>query len=137
MPIAAWDKLPSETFGLVWVPLITIQLRSASQRFWYFTAVIDSGAVISVLRRSSAEQLGIAYETGRPAELGSVGQGKLRGRIHEIPTRLESAVEPLPVPFLIADSEDVPNLLGRFGVFDRFEITFDPKQRHTRVRGPF
>lgn len=137
MPISAWDKLPSETFGFVWVPLVTIQLRALATRYWYFTAVIDSGAVISVLRRSSADQLGLEFASGKQAELGSVGQGRLRGRVHEIATRFETGTDPVAVPFLIAESEDVPNLLGRLGVFDRFEITFDPQQGHTRVRGPF
>lgn len=51
-------------------------------------------------------------------------------------TRFDDGIV-LDIPFAIADTETVPNLLGRFGVFENLQIDFDASLQETRVTAPW
>ena len=63
----------------------------------------------------------------------SVGEAKTTAYVHELTTRFGDDIE-LEVPFAIATTEAVPNLLGRLGVFDELQIDFDPSLLETSLR---
>jgi hypothetical protein len=136
MAVYKWERAHSHHFGDVWVPFVHIQLQAADGRFRELKLQIDSGAVVSLLRRSAAELLGLDLETGRPVALSSVGDGGSEAFVHELQIRFDDG-QSLVVPFAIASREDVPNLLGRRGVFDSLQIDFDPTLQQTQVRPPW
>jgi len=112
-----------------------LDLRTPAGSFKSLALRIDSGAIISLLRRSTAASLGITPHRGRPVELSGVGGGKASGFIHMIETRFGVGLE-LSVPYLVSIHENVPNLLGRFGVFDQLNFLFDSRTRSTSVLWP-
>lgn len=63
-----------------------------------------------------------------------MGGARTTAYLHAIPTRL-GTISAIPVPYAIADNEDVPNLLGRRGVFDELQVDFDPTLSETRISG--
>jgi hypothetical protein len=135
MAVFSWQPRPTVNFGHVWTPLAGLQLKTATGSFLSFSLQIDSGAVISLLRRSAAEVLNLDLQSGRAISLTSVGPGKTGAFVHFILTRFSPDLE-LLVPFAIADHEEVPNLLGRLGVFTRLAVEFDPTLRRTFIRDP-
>lgn len=137
MAIYSWRKLPTKYFGKVWVPLARIELQNVAGRFQAFALQIDSGATVSLLRRSVADLLHIDLESGRHIDLTGVGGAQTSAYVHDLPTRLDHNSPPLTVPFAIAAVETVPNLLGRLGVFDRLQVDFDASVRETRITGPW
>jgi hypothetical protein len=82
-----------------------------------------------------ADLLGLDLNAGRKVDLAGVGGASTIAYLHNLHTRFDGSLI-LEVPFAIADSETVPNLLGRLGVFDRLQVSFDPCLRETRVIGP-
>ena len=89
MPVYKWLERPTKYFGTVLVPFARVELRRTDGVFQPMALQIDSGAVISTLRRSSAKLLGLALESGRPVDLKSVGGSVTPAFVHEITTRFD------------------------------------------------
>ena len=132
MPVYKWQRRTTEHFGLVWFPIVRFELETRQGRFRPLALQIDSGAVVSLLRRSSADLLGVSLESGKRIELTSVGDTKTGAYVHNVRTRFNESFT-RDVRFAIAETEDVPNLLGRLDVFDFLRIVFDPVNHETQV----
>ena len=131
-----WRKRRTKHFGEVWVPFASVELRRADGKFQPLVLQVDSGAVVSLLRRSVANVLGLTLEGGRRVEMTSLGGAVTAAFVHELQTRLAVNIA-YPVPFAIADSENVPNLLGRLGVFGPLQIDFDGTTQQTTILPPW
>ncbi len=87
MPIFDWCRRGTQNFGEVWVPFAHISLRSSDGSRQSLAIQIDTGAVVSLLRRSVADLLAIELETGRRIELTSVGGSSATAFVHMIHTQ--------------------------------------------------
>jgi hypothetical protein len=136
MSVHKWRRRPTKHFGEVWVPFAQIDIQGADGKFQAFSLQIDSGAVVSLLRRSVADLLGLDLEAGRRIELSGVAGGSTVAHLHELQTRFADAIQ-FAVPFAIASTEHVPNLLGRLGVFDLLQVDFDATLEETSITPPW
>jgi len=68
--------------------------------------------------------------------VASVGGGRTVAYVHRIETRFDPSIL-YPVRYAIADTENVPNLLGRLDVFDCLQFDFDATFQQTRVAAPW
>lgn len=136
MAVFRWSRRPTNQLGDTWVPLAEVHLRMAEGTYQAFALEVDSGAVISLLRRSVADILGLELEDGEPVDLGGVGGTRTNAFVHVIDTRIGDGIQ-YPIPYAIADSETVPNLLGRKGVFDTLQVDFDATLDETRISAPW
>lgn len=91
--------------------------------------------MVSVVRASTAAWLGIDLETGEPIDLAGVGGHLQRFYLHRLEARLAD-LPPFTFRVAFAGSEDVPNLLGRLDVLDRFGIHLDPGRSESRFSLP-
>jgi len=132
MPIYPWQRRPTESFGEVWVSIAELQVQGRAGRWHTLAVQIDSGAVISLLRRSYADLFGVRLESGTRVALHSVAGGQATAFVHEFPVRFGNELT-MTVPVAIADRETVPTLLGRLGVFEHLHIAFDGAKRHTSI----
>lgn len=90
------------------------------------SALIDSGATISVFRPDMAHDLGRKIENGKEIYLGGVG-GRIKGYIHEL--KIEIADKKFLCPVVFSREYTVSfNLLGREAVFNQFRIIFEEKK---------
>ncbi len=136
MAVHKWRRRRTKHFGEVWIPFAHIEIQGANGHYQAFSLQIDSGAVVSLLRRSVADLLEVDLASGRRIQLGSVGAGPTVAYVHDLLTRFADSIVH-PVPFAIADRESVPNLLGRLGVFDRLQFDFDPSLEETLIMPPW
>lgn len=136
MSIHKWRRLPTKYFGEVWVPFAHIQLKDSTGKLHALSLQIDSGAVVSLLSRSVADLLQVDLEKGHRVELGSVGGAATVAYVHSIETVFTERMR-FPVRFAIADTENVPNLLGRLDVFDRLQLDFDATLNQTHIMAPW
>ncbi|MBU1014841.1 retroviral-like aspartic protease family protein [Patescibacteria group bacterium] len=93
--------------------------------------LVDSGAVISVLPKSDAEALGIQAEEGAPFAVAGIDGKAIQGWRHEVPVLLENEPYNLPVVFL--ENSNVPRILGRQGVFDKFTVVFEENKQRSAL----
>jgi hypothetical protein len=137
MGVYKWRKRKTQHFGDVWVPYAEVGLvRPDNAKIQSFAIQIDSGAVVSLLRRSVADLLGLDLKAGREITLGSVGGSEVTAYVHNLDCQFGEQLR-LTAPFAIAEREDVPNLLGRLGIFDQLQIDFDATLHETRVTAPW
>jgi hypothetical protein len=110
MAVYSWRRRPTKHFGEVWVPFAQIGLQAGDGRFQAFAVQIDSGATVSLLRRSVADLLGITLEAGRRIDLTVIGDAHTIAYMHEMRMRLTGGKPSFPVPFALAAVEAAPDL---------------------------
>ncbi len=137
MAVYSWRRRPTKHFGEVWVPFAQVSIQGSDGRFQAFAVQIDSGATVSLMRRSVADLLGLPFEAGERIDLTGVGGAQTTAFVHKLPTRFEDNWPPVEVRYAIAEVETVPNLLGRLDVFDRLQIDFDVSLSETRITAPW
>jgi len=97
----------------------------------YSTALVDSGATISVFRADIALNLGLTIEKGKKIYLGGVG-GHIKGYIHVL--KVEIAKKSFLCPIVFSYEYFVSlNLLGRAEFFKRYRIVFEEKKNFLRL----
>ena len=131
MPVFAWRRRMTRHFGEQWTPFAELDLKTVSGHWRAISVQVDIGAVVSVVRRSTAELLGIVLEKGEPIDLAGIGAEPRKYFLHRIPARIGDLPE-CTMRVAVADSEDAPNLLGRLDVIDRFQMILDPDLIETR-----
>ncbi|RZN66502.1 MAG: hypothetical protein EF807_08385 [Candidatus Methanolliviera hydrocarbonicum] len=108
----------------VYRPVAGVYLKGSDGNWYLFYPYIDSGADISLFTKTDCELLGYNLEEGKEHLVGGVS-GLLRIFMHDIPMKIGEDVFNAKVGF--ADREEVPRLLGRMGIFKRYEVCFDEK----------
>ncbi|MGA2663956.1 MAG: aspartyl protease family protein [Nitrososphaerales archaeon] len=110
-------------------PIIPVELRAARGDSWLgASALVDSGASISLFDGSVAHALGFGGRGGRRVEPSGIG-GTIVARVHSVTLRIGDEQFAAGVAFT---RRRLPvNLLGRFGVFERFLVTFDERNGKT------
>jgi hypothetical protein len=105
------------------MPIVPVSINA--HKLWVF---VDSGATFSMLTVDEAARIGIEWQGGR-RQMIVVGDGSyIPAFIHDLPLQIGDSRITAPIGF----SERLGvgfNLLGRTGVFDRFEVCFND---HTR-----
>lgn len=119
--------------GRLWVPYVTAELkgRGAWIRVMF---LLDTGADCTLLPRYVATELGIPLATCPASRLGGIEGGSLPCRKAVLDARI--GTEALRMTCLISERDDVPLLLGRLDVFDRFSLEIDNRMRVLRLH-PF
>ncbi len=91
------------------------------------SALVDSGAIISLFNSGVAKALGIETEKGEMFKPTGIG-GSIVSYIHEIILKVEDTEIKIKVAF--TDNLAVPiNLIGREGFFDAFSVLFNDKEK--------
>lgn len=120
-------------FGKTKRPLIDLYIFSETKKNWLFVADIlaDTGADISILPRTIGELVIQDIKEGKYLEIRGITPGAYTEVfIHDLTCKM-GAVK-FKAPFAIADSDDVPPILGRFKGLDLFEAVFY-KGKETRL----
>lgn len=112
---------PAKT-GIIQRPTARVSLHSISNEWYTFRVYIDSGADLSLFRKSDAKLLGLDLYAGEYHPMMGIGKTLIPAYKHKIKLRIEETVLDVLVSF--ADSDEVPRLLGRTDIFRHFRITF-------------
>lgn len=105
------------------LPIIPVTILS--HRVWVF---VDTGATFTILNIDDAHRMGIEWDRGR-SQMIVVGDGSfIPTYFHDLSIQIGQWQMTAPVGF----SERLGvgfNLLGRTGVFDRFQVCFNDRAR--------
>ena len=113
--------------GAELLPLILCRATSSGKKSISFLGLLDSGAQITLLPKADAEGLNIAIEEGEHTAVGGIGNEELSGYRHLLMLKIGGISFRAPVVF--ADRNDVPRVLGRESVFEKFFLILDEKGR--------
>lgn len=110
-------------------PAAEVGFRNKEGYWLTLYLVIDSGATISALPSSDALVFGIDVEQGMPQTIAGIDGHSISGWQHEIQVQIGEIS--ITLPFVFLNSNSVPRVLGRTGIFERFTIVFEEKRKRT------
>ncbi len=119
-----WKLEGSDALGNVLRPVAEIAIKDVEGNWKYISVYVDSGADISVFQRSFGELLGLNIEEGRYAKFGGVGGGEVETYIHEVTMKINDDILSAEVAFCKNHKDRIPSLLGRWDIFNLFEVCF-------------
>ena len=85
--------------------------------------VVDSGSDVTLVSREIADLVGLDFKNAPMLISGGIGGNGLRTYRGSMRIRIGSAE--VEIPTLFSSQNTTPSLLGRAGVFDFFNLTFD------------
>lgn len=112
--------------GIINRPKATVFLCSKTQEWHTFRIYVDSGADISLFRRTDAELLGLSLTQGEYRPIIGVGRTLIPAYVHTVKMKIGDTT--LDVKTAFADSDEIPRLLGRTDVFNHLKIIFCEKE---------
>ena len=121
----------SRTLGVIYRPVAEVIFINGDKEVRDFPYV-DSGADITLIPRSVGELLGFEVGNEEIQEMGGVGGSKVPTVLKTINVRIGEFEFMIKIAWALV--EDVPPLLGRVDVFDKFEVRFRQKQKVTEFK---
>lgn len=117
----------SNVLGKVARPVADVYFEDKNGREIVAFMYIDSGADIVLIPRQFGEVLGFEIGNDKIEEIGGIGNTKIPIVIKKSKLRIGD----IPIEAMVAWAltEEVPYLLGRINVFDKFNIEFRQKER--------
>lgn len=117
-----YQKEKSALFGEILRPLIQFQVKT---RIGWITVMgyLDSGADMTLLPLSFAKALGIKIEEDQVKEIRGIGDSAVSVVIKEVEMKIGDVN--IKAHVSIALIEEVPYLLGRKDIFNKFRIVFE------------
>lgn len=125
MPRFKYREKESGIFGKIKRPLVDLRIFSSSKKKWILIneVLADTGADISILPKGLGESVIGDITTGRYLEIRGITPLAFLGVfIHNLKCKIDNYI--FKVFFAIADSDDVPPILGRVKGLDLFSATF-------------
>lgn len=119
--IFEYKPLPNSKGKLYPLAKIDILYQKKKQTFW---PIIDSGANVSIFPKAVGDALGIDFE-GDPEPIEGVA-GTFLGYPHYVNIKLEDYHELISIRALFMIGEPYP-LLGREGIFEKFDVLFQER----------
>jgi len=107
-------------------PVASIEFRSEDGVWIELRPYIDSGADITLIPLTFGRLLGLELKKEEIKHLRGIGGVGVPVVIKEVDTRINGTEFPVRVAWAL--EEDLPPLLGRVDIFDRFTITFDQRK---------
>ena len=117
----------SEITGKILRPVAALQFKSRSGEWIEIRMYIDSGADMTLIPLSFGRLLGLELRKEDIKHLRGVGGGEVPVIVARVDIRMDDVEFPINVAWAL--EEDVPPLLGRTDVFDRFKIMFNQGSR--------
>ena len=125
----SWREELSQSLGKIKRPVAEIHLKDKNNIWRALTMYIDSGADISILSKSFGELFSHNIKKGQEIRLKGINNCNFLAYIHTFEIRIGKNEERIKIA--IAQNDEVPNILGRFDVFNLFEICFKNKSQQT------
>ena len=114
----------SKILGKILTPIISIEIFSEKHGFWYGLdeILVDTGADITLIPKNVGETLVDNIALGRKASIKGITHSKLIVYIHTLKIKVTN--KEFTTKIAIANSNEVPAALGRFGALDMFDAQF-------------
>jgi len=111
--------------------MITVTLRAQSGELFDVTALLDSGADVSMFSPSVANILGLKPRKGKRRIFRGIG-GEIEAYVHRIEFRIGTLRFHARVAF---PTVEIPNILGRLDLMKNIEVIFKD-ERELSIESP-
>lgn len=112
--------------GTIKRPVADVSLRTTAGDWIEFHPYIDSGADVTMIPFSLGKLIGFRLETSPVEQIGGICGSVPVVFANDVMMKLGE--DKFPVRLAWALTEEVPPLLGRTDIFDRFHVTFRQRE---------
>ena len=123
----SFSRQKSKAFGYIARPIIRLALRAGGGEVFETTALLDSGADISMLSPSVARIMGINLRKGRRRVLRGLG-GEIEAYVHRVHFNIGALHFHARVAF---PRVEIPNIIGRLDVMKAVDVIFRDERQVT------
>jgi len=129
----SFKKVVSPKFGEVLKPVIPVTVIGPKRKVKTFM-LLDSGADISLIPYSAGEIIGLDLDMTTRSEIQGVGEGS----VPYVPSQIKLQIEDIEITIRIgwALIEEVPFILGRLDLFQKFALEFREFENRILLRQP-
>jgi len=127
MIVFNYRKEKSTITGNILRPIASVKFKSKENTWIELRLYIDSGADITIIPLSFGRLLGLELKKEDIKQLTGVGGTSIPVVITEVEIKINDIVFPIDIAWAL--EEDIPPLLGRTSIFDKFVITFDQTKK--------
>ena len=127
MIIFNYRKEKSTITEYIFRPIASVKFKSKGNTWIKLRLYIDSGADITIIPLSFGRLLGLELKKEDIKQLTGVGGISIPVVITEVEIKINDIAFPINIAWAL--EEDIPPLLGRTSVFDKFVITFDQTKK--------
>jgi len=120
------------TLGEIFEPNIAIKVKKTDNTYINLEFLLDSGAVVSTLPKSFADELGRNLENAERIKLRGFGNSNVWGYVDNINIALND-LEEITIPMIFAEGS-TKQIIGRQGFFDIYTVVFDHENKLIRIR---
>lgn len=117
--------------GVKWIPTAIASIELANKKFTC-EMLVDSGADITLIPRKFGEQLGLTFDKVEVKEVRGIGEGVVPYVVRKVKLIIGKYTFPVRIGWALI--EEVPFILGRLDIFDKFDIEFRQHSRLTIFR---
>ncbi len=115
-------------FGYIDRPKAEVLLIGPQGRSVKTRPYVDMGADHSLYPESIGRLLGVEVPQGKLIHLKGLTGQAIVAYLHTIKAQLAGAADSFDLPVAFALSEAVPQLLGRMGLLDAYEVLYRPNE---------
>jgi len=116
-----FEKAQTQRLGEILIPTIPVTIVGPKRRLNVFM-LLDSGADLSLVPYSVGETIGLELDIEKRSEVQGIGEGIVPYILS--PLRIKIVEVEIPVRIGWALIEEVPFILGRLDVFQKFSVEF-------------
>jgi hypothetical protein len=110
----------------IYRPVAEVYLKTQKGNFIKFSPYIDSGADITLIPYSLGKLIGLETKRDQIQNIGGI-KGSVPIIYEKVSIKIGQTETNIQVAW--AQTEGVPTLLGREGIFDLFKVTFNQKDK--------
>lgn len=130
MPIIFPYQYFNSSFGIIAYPSAALILKTIDG--WRpFTFLFDTGAEVTIVSKLIANLVGLNLKEGEITSLFGVEGRPILGIKGNLQLRI--GTQEIILPCLYSFKENTPLLLGRAGIFDRFNILFNNRKKQIEL----
>jgi hypothetical protein len=111
---------------IIWRPVADIYLRGQNRSWFELHPYIDSGADVTMIPLSFGKLLGLSTNKSEIKQIGGI-RGSVPVTYRKLPMKIGDYQMNVNVAWALI--EEVPPLLGRTDIFDKFDVTFKQTKR--------
>ena len=123
-------KFSYQLFRNAYYPVVPVILLNKGKQI-NTSALVDSGATLSIFNSSTGRGLGLDIESGEKRIFQGVS-AKLIGYVHNITIIIADKEIQCKAAFS-AELNTSFNIIGRGGIFDKFIVTFNEKSKELTI----
>jgi stage V sporulation protein SpoVS len=114
--------------GIKWIPTAVVSIRVGNKKY-ICEMLVDSGADITLIPRKFGEELGLIFKEDEVKEIRGIGEGAVPYIVRQLRIAIGRYTFPARIGWVLI--EEIPFILGRLDVFDKFNIEFKQSSRIT------